>query len=166
MVLSSRRNQWLSCTPAVPSESVSVFFLWIAIQKCGKMISLSYSISNIDISRELVFIEKMYYIHYADNGQSWYRGSGVRLPRLAFCFSPPPRPCSALPNSSSIVVRHHSSYKSHVSLGSWVAYAHSTYLKTTCPVVSHSIFSKAIICLGVFLVAPQNLFSIYFHHSL
>jgi len=79
----------------------------------------SYNLHNLDISRELVFIEKIYYIHYADNGQSLYGGSGVRLPRLAFCFSPSCRPCSALPNSSSIVVSHQSSYKSHVSLGSW-----------------------------------------------
>ena len=98
MVLSSGGNQWLSCTSAVPSESVCVFFLCIAIQKCGKIINQSDSISNIDISRELVLTEKVYYIHYTDNGQSLYRGSGVRLPRLAFRFSPSCRPCSAFPN--------------------------------------------------------------------
>jgi len=33
-----------------------------AIQKCGKMISQSDNISSVDISRELLLIEKIYYI--------------------------------------------------------------------------------------------------------
>jgi hypothetical protein len=96
-----------------------VSFLCIAVQICGKMISQSDGISNIDISRELVLTEKICCIHYTDNGQSLYRDSGDGLPRLAFQFSPSCHPCSALPNSSSIIVSHQSLYRSHVSLGSW-----------------------------------------------
>jgi hypothetical protein len=94
-----------------------------------------YNFCNLDISRELVFIEK-YTTYITQTMANPYGGCGVGLARCAFCFSSSCRPCSALPNSSFIVVTHQS--------------------------CQFRQLKEAILCLGVFLVTPQNLFSKYF----
>jgi len=102
----------------------------------------------------------MYYIQYTYNGQSLYTVSDFED---LFRFSSSCLPCSALPNSSSIVVSHQSSYKIHVSLGSWSCLcSFCTFEGLRVSWCFHSMFLKAVLCLGVVLVTLQNLFSVYF----
>lgn len=148
MVLSSRRNQWLSCTSAVPSESVSVFFVCIAVQKCGK-ICQSYSMSNIDVSRDLVCI------YYTDKWPVLIQRQWCQTSKTCVSFLS----LSSL-YCSSKVIRHHTRVMSVYTVEA--ADTHSTYLKTSYVLV----FSFHIFGGRILLVTPQKLFSVYFHQSL
>jgi hypothetical protein len=117
MVLSSRRDQWLSCTSAVPSESVSVFFVCIAIQKCGK-ICQSYSISNIDVSTDLVRI------YYTDKWPVLMQRQWCQTSKTCISFL-----CLSSLFCSSKVIHHHTRVMSVYAVEA--AYTHSTYLKTS-----------------------------------